>query len=78
MPIGKSTGRRKFSQAQIDLLIANGRKALKVPPEDRTPEQRFDIEEMKVLGEPAESEIKRARKRFDAKSKKRGAKILVD
>jgi len=62
---------RKMTQAKIDHFIARGRAALKTSPDRRTDLQKADIENFLTLGEPAESEVKKAKKRFGRKMKTR-------
>ncbi len=57
-----------FSQAKINHFTARGRAALKTPPGKRTKAQKKDVENFLTLGEPAESEVKKARKRHQQES----------
>ncbi len=54
---------RKMTQAKINHFIARGRAALKTPPGKRSKLQKEDIENFLTLGEPAETEVKKAKKK---------------
>ncbi len=58
---------RMMTQAKIDHFIARGRAALKTSPGKRTELQKEDIENFLTLGEPAEAEVKKARKKHRSK-----------
>ncbi len=63
-----------FSQAKINHITARGRAAMKTPPGKRTEQQKKDVKNFLSLGEPAETEMKKSRKKRRGKNPFKGVK----
>ena len=62
-PKGKKHPVPTFSQNKINQFISRGRRALKVPTNKRTPQQKKDIINFRSLGAPAEKEFKKSKQK---------------